>query len=135
VIIPAWIIPKTMLVDDPALTFLCNIRYPNASDADSALLEPNQHLFPKWFIQLLTCVSYTLEGKGDVACLDEAIRMTTYDRNVSRLGIRVVWRDILFDCKMQDIFLLIGSCLGILANVLAWNQMLDNAELGGHFDS
>jgi hypothetical protein len=40
VIIPAWIFPKKMLVRDPALTLLSNVRYPNASNADAALLEP-----------------------------------------------------------------------------------------------
>lgn len=61
--------------------------------------------------------------------------MSTYDRNISRLRFCVVQWDVLFDCEMQDIFLLIGSCLSIFANVLALNEVLDNAELGGHFDS
>jgi hypothetical protein len=75
-----------------------------------------------------------LDAKGCVTCLDEAIRMATYDRDISRLGVRVVQRDILLDGKVQDIFLLIGSCLSIFPNMLARNEMLDDTELEGHID-
>ena len=60
--------------------------------------------------------------------------MATYDCDISRFGVRVVQRDILLDGKVQDIFLLIGSCLGIFPNMLARNEMLDDTKLEGHID-
>ena len=60
--------------------------------------------------------------------------MATYDRDISRFGVRVVQWDILLDGKVQDIFLLIGSCLSIFPNMLARNEMLDDTELEGHID-
>jgi|SRR5277367_895078 len=133
-IIPAWIIPEELLIDDTALALLCNIRYPNTTDVEPELFEPEQYFLPKWLVELLNHVSYLLDLKGCVACLDKAIRMATYDRDISRFGVRIVQRDILLDCKVQDIFLLIGSCLGIFPNMLARNEMLDDTELEGHID-
>jgi hypothetical protein len=133
-IIPAWIIPEELLVDDTALALLCNIRYPNTTDVEPELFEPEQYFLPKWLVELLNHVSHSLDLKGCVACLDKAIGMATYDRDISRFGVRIVQRDILLDCKVQDIFLLIGSCLGIFPNMLARNEMFDDTELEGHID-
>lgn len=133
-IIPAWIIPEELLIDDAALALLCNIRYPNTTDVEPELFEPEQYFLPKWLVELLNHVSYSLDFKGCVACLGKAIRMATYDRDISRFGVWIVQRDILLDCKVQDIFLLIGSCLGIFPNMLARNEMFDDTELEGHID-
>jgi hypothetical protein len=133
-IIPAWIIPEELLIHDTALALLCNIRYPNTTDVEPELFEPEQYFLPKWLVELLNHVSYSLDIKGHVACLDKAVRMATYDRDISRLGVRIVQRDILFDCKVQDVFLLIGSCLGIFPNMLTRNEMLNDTELEGHID-
>jgi hypothetical protein len=133
-IIPAWIIPEELLIDDAALALLCNIRYPNTTDVEPELFEPEQYFLPKWLVELLNHVSYSSDFKGCVACLGKAIRMATYDGDISRFGVWIVQRDILLDCKVQDIFLLIGSCLGIFPNMLARNEMLDDTELEGHID-
>src|SRR4051794_1581334 len=110
-VIPTWIIPEELLINDTARALLCNIRYPNTTDVEAELFEPEQYFLPKWFVKLLSHVSYQLNANGCVTCLDKAICMATYDRDISRFGIWVVQRDILLDCKVQDIFLLIGSCL------------------------
>jgi len=62
VIVPAWVISKKVLVGNSALTLLSHIRYPDASNTNPTLLEPNYHLFPQWFIELLRCVSYRIRS-------------------------------------------------------------------------
>ena len=61
--------------------------------------------------------------------------MGTYNRDISRLGAQVIQRDILLGRQLEDIFLLIGSSLCVLANMLAGNQMFDDAEEGRHLGS
>jgi hypothetical protein len=56
-VIPAWIIPEELLINDTALALLCNIGYPNTTDVEPELFEPEQYFLPKWFVELLNHVS------------------------------------------------------------------------------
>lgn len=56
-IIPAWIIPEELLIHDTALALLCNIRYPNATDIEPEIFEPEQYFLPEWLVELLSPVS------------------------------------------------------------------------------
>jgi hypothetical protein len=135
-IVPAWIIPEKVLIHDAALALLRNIRYPNTTDVEPEIFEPGQYFLPEWLVELLNHVSSFVgrQGRPCQPYLDKAICMATYDRDISRFGVRVVQRNILLDGKVQDIFLLIGSCLGIFPNMLARHDMLDDTELEGHVD-
>ena len=54
--------------------------------------------------------------------------MRPNDRNIARLRIRVIDRNVLLHSKVEDFLLLRGRSTGVFSNVLAWDDMLDDAK-------
>jgi hypothetical protein len=58
----------------------------------------------------------------------EPVGVSADDGDVARLGIPVVFGDVLLDCEMEDGLLGVGCGSGVFANVLAGDRVLDNVE-------
>ncbi len=115
------------------MTLLRNICDPYAADARAMLLGSFQNLLPQGLVELLGCISVASDLVKNTACLDKPIGMTTNYRDISRLWIRVVQRDVLLYCEVQDVFLLVRGGSRVFPYMLAWDNMFhDTEELGRH---
>jgi len=64
--------------------------------------------------------------------LYESIGMSAYHSDISRLGVGVVFRDVLLDGYVQHLLLGVGRGAGVLPDVLALNNMLFYVEYRRH---
>ena len=132
-VVPIWVVAEKAFIQNAAMTLLRNICNPYATDAISMLLGSLQNLFPEGLVELLGCISVTSSIVRDIACLDKSIGMAPNNCNIPRLRVRIVQWDVLLDCEMQYVFLLVRCRPGVLSYVLAWHHMLhDTEELGRH---
>ena len=63
-----------------------------------------------------------------VTDLDEAIGVSTDDGQVARLRIGVALGNVLFHGEVQDFFLRVGGCVGIITDVLTLDFVLLDDE-------
>lgn len=117
-VVPAGIVAEACLVQDIALTRLDAVRNPNAPDPPTMSGRLLPEIVPEWFVKFF--------GK--------AVRVGGEDRDISRAGTWIVQWNVLLYAQVQHLFLRVCCCIGILADVLSGDFVLNRPE-GSHICS
>ena len=95
----------------------------------------NSRILPSYYLTSRALTSaFAGNKRTPQAYLRKSIRMSYDKGNRILAGFMLVQRNVLFDGQLQNARVLITSRVGVLANVLTRNNVLDHFErLGRHF--
>lgn len=107
-----------------------DVGHPNAAYPEPVRLGSGMDLLPEGFVEFLVGNErrFMRGSPPGSTYLGKAIGMRCQNSHISRLRIRIVYGDVLFYRHVQFLFLLVRCGSGILSDMLAFDDMVDDSE-------
>lgn len=125
------VIAQPVFVDNTALALMRYIGYPDTPNTKSVGFRTSVEFFPERFVEFLfnhRCQFTYPVSMVRISHLRKPIGMRPNDSNISRLGIRIVQRNILLYGQIQRLLLFVGRGCWVLPDMFAWDDMLHDAK-------
>ena len=118
------------------MTLMRYVRNPDTPDAKPICFRTGEQLVPERLVEFLfngpqlSAINHSLDLVLDRSRshLRKPVSMRGDDRDIPRLRIRIIQRDVLFHSQGKRLLLFVGRRCWIFPDILAGGNMLDDAE-------